>query len=510
MPRVYADESGASNHGAESEHGSHYDEHEHSSVSHNDVIDIRGDQFDGREKADVDLLNLKYTDLWALGLTTAIGSHFFSWSYGLSAGFGSFIVALAFMSTAYFCLILCISELSSALPFAGGAYGIARVTLGIYPGFLIACFDSYKSILCIASAAYSVGRIITTATEGNIELQPMYWVLFYLYILAINGRGGIAFWRVNKITSVCSVLLLLIFVLGASKFANFDANAPLSHESGSERWFNGGMKQFMHILPTSTRFFVGIQSIDLTCGQLKNPKTEVPRGSMGAVTTVMFTSFAVVCVACSLPPGLSHLATQINPLTKGYALMFAIPTKTALLISLPATITYGMGYMYFAGKQLSAMGRSGLLPFYLGNEIHIRNTPVAAHVASAVLGLAVCFILYYEEQSKVELNNVVILSAMATYLSIFVSFVFFRMYFPTIKREFTSPLGVYGAVYGFLVFTLCFISVSGYQDTFYAIETFAVSTIIISIYYYFVVQKRQVFSDEEKTVMFKAYLMKSK
>ena len=506
MPRVYCDDGVVSNF----EQVSNHDEESQDSKQVEEVINIRGDQFDGNEKADVNLLKLKYTDLWAVGLTTAIGSHFFSWSSGLSSGFGSYVIALWFVSTGYFCLILCISELSSALPFAGGAYGIARVTLGIYPGFLIACFDCLKSILCVASAAYSVGRIITTATNGATELQFLYWGLFYMYGLAINGRGGVFFWRVNKITAAISVALLLIFVLGSIKFANIEEYAPLVGQEGSEKWFHGGMQHFMHAMPTATRFFVGIQSIDLACGQIRSPKTEVPKGSLGAVTTVMFTSFAVLFVACSLKPGISVLQKSLNPLTYGYAAMFGIPYNKALCLSLPPTITYGVGYMYFYGKQLSAMGRSGLLPFAMGNEISVRNTPVAAHIAGAVIGYAVCILMYFEAHTKVELNNVVILVAMVTYMSIFLSFVFLRWYFPTIKREFISPLGVFGAAYGFIVFAMVIVATSGYQGEYLAIESFGVITVLASVYYYFVVQKRQVFSEEERTVMFKAYLMKSK
>ena len=55
----------------------------------------------------------------ALGLTTAIGGHYFAWNVGLSIGFGGFAVVLLLVSTAYYCLVLCVAELSSALPFAG-------------------------------------------------------------------------------------------------------------------------------------------------------------------------------------------------------------------------------------------------------------------------------------------------------------------------------------------------------------------------------------------------------
>ncbi len=91
-----------------------------SSSSTEEVLDIQGDQFN-ENKEEVSKLNLNCYDMWALGLTTAIGGHYFSWNEGLRIGFGGFLIALFLISTAYFCLILCIAELSSALPFAGKA-----------------------------------------------------------------------------------------------------------------------------------------------------------------------------------------------------------------------------------------------------------------------------------------------------------------------------------------------------------------------------------------------------
>jgi amino acid transporter len=75
--------------------------------------------------------------IWALGITIVIGGQMFSWNESLISGFGSTFISVFLIGTAYICLCLCNAEMTSALPFAGGAYGLARVTLGLYPGFLI-------------------------------------------------------------------------------------------------------------------------------------------------------------------------------------------------------------------------------------------------------------------------------------------------------------------------------------------------------------------------------------
>ncbi len=43
---------------------------------------------------------------------------------------------------------------------AGGSYGIARVTLGFYPGYLVAYIDCAESVVYVATSAYLLGQMI--------------------------------------------------------------------------------------------------------------------------------------------------------------------------------------------------------------------------------------------------------------------------------------------------------------------------------------------------------------
>lgn len=82
-----------------------------------EIIEIKGDQF--ADKQEAKQLNLSSIEMYLLALIAALGGHFSNWNDGFSAGFGGFAVALALVATAQYCLVLCIAELSSALPFAG-------------------------------------------------------------------------------------------------------------------------------------------------------------------------------------------------------------------------------------------------------------------------------------------------------------------------------------------------------------------------------------------------------
>ena len=67
-------------------------------------------------------------DIWALGFSVVIGGQMYGWNAALTTGFGSFGIAQFLMGTAYVCLLLCIAEIGSTIPFTGGCYGLGKNT----------------------------------------------------------------------------------------------------------------------------------------------------------------------------------------------------------------------------------------------------------------------------------------------------------------------------------------------------------------------------------------------
>jgi hypothetical protein len=74
------------------------------------VINLKGDKL--QDESALQKLNLSYIDLWALALTTSIGGHYLGWCSGLT-------IATILIATGFICMLCCMSELASAIPFAG-------------------------------------------------------------------------------------------------------------------------------------------------------------------------------------------------------------------------------------------------------------------------------------------------------------------------------------------------------------------------------------------------------
>ncbi len=52
-------------------------------------------------------------------IVIVIGGQYFGWNYGLTCGFGGFAMSTLLVGIAFICLMLCLAEIASALPFSG-------------------------------------------------------------------------------------------------------------------------------------------------------------------------------------------------------------------------------------------------------------------------------------------------------------------------------------------------------------------------------------------------------
>src|SRR3984893_11512070 len=95
--------------------------------------------------------------LWALGGGTVISGEYFGWNFGLpSGGFWGLSIATALMATMYVCMVYCISELTAALPHAGGFYSFTRCAFGPLGGFICGVTDTIEYVLTVSVTVVAV------------------------------------------------------------------------------------------------------------------------------------------------------------------------------------------------------------------------------------------------------------------------------------------------------------------------------------------------------------------
>jgi amino acid transporter len=166
-------------------------------------------------------------DVYLLGITVVLGGQYFDWNEGFEAGLYSFIIAYFLVGIGYLLLTCCIAEINGALPFAGGAYGLARCTLGFYPAFMIGCCDTTEYIVYVSASVISFAELMVEAAPSLEPYNPLIWALFYVAALAITIKGDRAFWYVSGILGALSLFFLLLFCFGSLPYVDFGKYAAI-------------------------------------------------------------------------------------------------------------------------------------------------------------------------------------------------------------------------------------------------------------------------------------------
>ena len=99
--------------------------------------------------------------IWALGVGVVITGEYFGWNQGLSEGgpIGMLLASL-FVSALYMMWVLALSELSVAMPFAGGPLAYGRRAVGPTFGFIMGWSMFLEALFATIGTAIATGGYI--------------------------------------------------------------------------------------------------------------------------------------------------------------------------------------------------------------------------------------------------------------------------------------------------------------------------------------------------------------
>ncbi|TMW59860.1 hypothetical protein Poli38472_004929 [Pythium oligandrum] len=444
-------------------------------------------------------------DIWMLGITIVIGGQYFSWNVGLTAGLYSYLICFFLIASAYVTLCCCTAEITGALPFAGGTYGLARCTLGFLPAFLIGCCEALEYIVYVSTSVIAFADMIVKAIPSWQSYQPLVWIIFYLSALFIQTNGDRFFWIFNRIIGVVSIVIVVIYCFGSMAYVDFGANAV-----HPDMKLVGGFSGFMRVLPLGCWFFVGVEALSLASDQVEQPKRIVPLGQILCVVRLAISGIFVLFVTVSLSPGINVLSTEIAPFDNGFEPLFNISHTKATILSLPATYATAFGFIWCYGKLIAAMATSHLLPVALSRFSSTSGAPYMALIFGSALSYIICLVKYFVPAISKHLFSICITAAFMSYTGQCIGYISLMKNYRNIKcSHFHSPFGIGGALYSMSIWILCIISIIGFQGNGgEEIMVFGIVVALLTTYYYVWARKRQTFSPQENRIMLVAHVMK--
>jgi len=450
--------------------------------------------------------NWREFQIWSIGVVIIIGGNFIMWNQALAAGFLGFVVITILVSTGFACLVLCISEILSGLPFSGGAFCMARCTLGLFPGFLTGfnevCYYVISTSFCFTSLATMISDILLL----NVGFKPIIWFLLYAlsFSIQINKKTLTFFWGFTQFLAVLSILLLLLYSIGSLSTISGNASRAIEsniseHSALTDINFAAAVASFQSI----TWFFTGIECLSFVCNMISTPKSVIARSFLITLGTVFAVTFLVIIVTLKLNKDYESLSTEAFPLNQGFISFLGCTTMQATFLSIPGTFATGYGFMFAYSKLLNSLALSGLLPEVLSHTTEA-TSPCNAAICGSLASFGACAVIEFVPILTMPLSNMCFLAAYITYCVYCLSYVKLKQKFGTsISYAFESPIGLFGAFYGIAVFALGILSVCVFQqDKFIAVLLLVLLWIVSALYYLAVSKNRQKFSKEEQKAIF--------
>lgn len=378
--------------------------------------------------------------LAGLGVSYVISGDFSGWNLGMAhGGFGGLLIAFAAMGIMYACMVFGLAEMSSALPTAGAGYGFARRALGKLGGYAtgVAILIEYS----IAPAAISVfigGYVESLGLLPGLSPVVVYGACFVLFIaIHLIGVGE----ALKVMFAITAVAIVALIAFAAGMIPHFDAanlfNIAADGSAGSSSFLPFGVSGVLAALPFGIWFFLAVEGVPLAAEEANDPKKDMPKGIIVAVSVLVVTGLTVLLL-CPGGAGAALIGESGAPLPD--ALNAVGETGLATFVNyagLAGLVASFFSIVFAYSRQLFALSRAGYLPRFL-SVTNGRKTPTWALLVPGGIG----FVLASALQNGDVLINIAVFAAAISYALMNLSHIVLRVKEPDLERPYKTPGGV--------------------------------------------------------------------
>lgn len=394
--------------------------------------------------------------LWGLGVGYVISGMYFGWNLGLEKG-GTLGLATAtfFIIILYLCFTFSYTELSCAMPKAGGVFIYAKKALGKHFAFLGGMAQNIEFIFAPPAIAIAIGAYLNLLLKNKgIDVDSTYLAISaYIIFTFINIIGVKTAAVFEFIVTVIAVIELLIFFFAATpsfEWSNVTTN-PLP---------NGWLGAFAAI-PFAIWFFLAIEGVANLSEETINPQKNILKGFGSAIITLV-----ILCIITFLSSvGVNGWETVVydngNSSDSPLPLVLShIYGKDHILYSLVTSIgLFGLvasfhGILLAGGRSTFEFGREKFAPKFLGRVHSKFRTPANALVVNAILGL-----IAIATGKTSEIITMAVMGALTLYIVAMVSVLVLRKKEPNLERPFKVPLYPVTPIVALIIAVIAFIAV---------------------------------------------------
>jgi len=394
---------------------------------------------------------LKPVHLWALAVGLVISGEYFGWNLGWNvAGTGGFLIATVLVTIFYVTFVFSFTELTAAIPHAGGPFAYANKALGPLGGLIAAYATLVEFLLAPPAVAFALGSYVHFLAPALPVLAVA--IGSYVVFTIINFLGikeSVVFSLIVTILAVCELLLFMGVVAPGFKWENFKQDAmPFG-------W--GGV---FAALPFAIWFYLAIEGVAMVAEEVKDPQRTIPRGYIYGIVTLVLLAFGVMFFTGGVTDW--HTLARIDyPLPEAISAVLGKQnswTKVFAGIGLFGLVSSFHGVIISYSRQLYAVARDGYLPKVLARVNSKHRTPNVAMVVGGLVGIIALWLF--------NTGDVITLSALGAvvmYIISMISLFVLRRKQPHLERPFKVPLYPWFPGIALILAIVCLIAIVWYN-----------------------------------------------
>ncbi len=271
---------------------------------------------------------------------------------------------------------ICLAELGTMLPRAGGYYVYAREAFGDAVGFAVGWTDWITYCAVLGYVSIAMGEFTALLLPSLAGYEKAVAILSLAALAALQLAGLRVSSRFQEITTVVKFGAFVTVVVAAMVFApGIRSGSRLASHAAS---FSGLIIALQSVVIT----YGGWQSALYFSEEDRDPDRHLPRSMIGGVAAVIVVYLLVnVALLTVLPVG--DLAASTLPAADAAQILLGGITILSI-VSLPPMLN---AILMIGTRILFAMGRDGLL-WRRAASVTTRGTPAAAMLATTIVALA--------------------------------------------------------------------------------------------------------------------------
>lgn len=335
-------------------------------------------------------MSARHVQMIALGGVIGTGL-FLSSGYTIhQAGPLGTVVAYLVGALIVYSVMLCLGELSVAMPYTGAFHVYAKNLIGPATGFTVAILYWLTWTIAMGPEFTAAGLIM----RKWFPHTPVWWwsLLFIVIILCSNiftvrAFAESEFWlaAVKVIAIVAFIVLGGLAVVGVISIHGYQ-HAPLLTNFTKDGLFPNGLGGLFTTMLTVNFAFSGTELIAITAGETKHPEKTIPKAIHTTLWRLVLFFVGSMVVMAALIPYKRAGVTQ-SPFVYVFSQM-GIPYAADLMnfVVLTAIISAANSGLYASTRMLWSLANEGTLPAVIA-KTNKRGIPVLALVLSMLGGI---------------------------------------------------------------------------------------------------------------------------